>query len=150
MGGYAPRALKDIVRPRRFSGASGRPLNFTVRGQPAGAVAHIGVWRTPHTRAILSAVSPSFEWDPAKDAQNQRKHGVAFADAQLAFLDPARVIAKDLSHSKGEERFYCFGEVGGDVVTVRFTYRGKVIRIFGAGYWRRGKTIYEAQSKVPR
>jgi uncharacterized DUF497 family protein len=47
-------------------------------------------------------VSPSFEWDPAKDAQNQRKHGVAFADARLAFLDPARVIAKDLSHSKGE------------------------------------------------
>jgi uncharacterized DUF497 family protein len=55
-------------------------------------------------------VSPSFEWDPAKDAQNQRKHGVAFVDAQLAFLDPARVIAKDLSHSKGEPRFYCFGE----------------------------------------
>ena len=44
-------------------------------------------------------MSPSFEWDPAKDAQNQRKYGVAFADAQLAFLDPARVIAKDLSHS---------------------------------------------------
>ncbi len=34
------------------------------------------------------------------------KHGVAFVDAQLAFLDPARVIAKDLSHSKGEPRFY--------------------------------------------
>jgi uncharacterized protein len=146
----APRAPGDSVRPRRHPtwvpGPSTSPLEVSRRG----AVAHIGVWRTPHTRAILSAVSPSFEWDPAKDAQNQRKHGVAFADAQLAFLDPARVIAKDLSHSKGEERFYCFGEVGGDVVTVRFTYRGKVIRIFGAGYWRRGKTIYEAQSKVPR
>jgi uncharacterized protein len=88
--------------------------------------------------------------DPAKDAQNQRKHGVAFADAQLAFLDPARVIAKDLSHSKGEPRFYCFGEVGGGVLTVRFTYRADVIRIFGAGYWRRGKRLYEAHSKVPR
>jgi uncharacterized protein len=75
---------------------------------------------------------------------------VAFADAQLAFLDPARVIAKDLSHSKGERRFYCFGEVGGGVLTVRFPYRGDVIRIFGAGYWRRGKSIYEAHSKVPR
>ena len=31
MGGYAPRALEDSVRPRRLSGASGRPLNFTVR-----------------------------------------------------------------------------------------------------------------------
>jgi uncharacterized protein len=75
---------------------------------------------------------------------------VAFADAQLAFLDPAGVIAKDLSHSKGEARFYCFGETGGGVLTVRFTYRGGVIRIVGAGHWRRGKKIYEAQSKVPR
>ena len=31
MDGYAPRALKDSVRPRRLLGASGRPLNFTVR-----------------------------------------------------------------------------------------------------------------------
>jgi uncharacterized protein len=96
--------------------------------------AHISVWCETHTWAILSAVSPSFEWDPAKDAQNQRKHGVAFMDAQLAFLDPERVIAKDLSHSKGEPRFYCFGETGGGVLTVRFAYRGDVIRIIGAGY----------------
>ena len=31
MGGYAPRALEDIVRLRCMLGASGRPLNFTVR-----------------------------------------------------------------------------------------------------------------------
>ena len=28
---FAPRAREDSVRPRRLSGASGRPLNFTVR-----------------------------------------------------------------------------------------------------------------------
>lgn len=28
---------------------------------------------------------------------------------------------------------------------VRFTYREDVIRIIGAGYWRRGKAIYEQQ-----
>ena len=93
---------------------------------------------------------PSFEWDPAKDAQNQRKHGVAFAEAQTAFLDPERVIAKDLSHSHGEARFFCFGQTGSGVLTVRFTYRGRVIRIFGAGYWRRGKRIYEAQRPLHR
>ena len=27
----SPRALGDSVRPRRLVGASGRPLNFTVR-----------------------------------------------------------------------------------------------------------------------
>jgi len=29
----APRALREIVRPRRSSGVVVRPLNFTVRGQ---------------------------------------------------------------------------------------------------------------------
>jgi hypothetical protein len=33
------------------------------------------------------------------------------------------LIAKDVSHSQTEERFYCFGEVDGGVLTVRFTYR---------------------------
>jgi len=31
MGGCAPRAREDILRPRCLVGASGRPLNFTVR-----------------------------------------------------------------------------------------------------------------------
>ncbi len=91
---------------------------------------------------------PSFEWDPAKDAENQRKHGVTFVDAQRAFLDPRRVVARDLSHSRSEQRYYCFGLLGDGVVTVRFTFRGGVIRIFGAGYWRRGKKLYDAQGKV--
>ena len=95
-------------------------------------------------------MASSFEWDPAKDAENQRKHGVSFGEAQLAFLDPRRVIARDKSHSRVEERFYCFGQVSLGVLTVRFTCRGETIRIIGAGYWRRGKAVYEAQRKVQR
>lgn len=87
-----------------------------------------------------------FEWDPAKDKTNQDKHGISFAEAQFAFADPHRVIARDLEHSQAEERFYCFGIVKGGVLTVRFTYRDEVIRIIGAGYWRRGKAIYEQQN----
>lgn len=87
-----------------------------------------------------------FEWDPEKDAENQRKHVVSFLEAQYAFADPRRVIARDLSHSQTEERFYCFGEAGGGVLTVRFTYRASVIRIIGAGYWRKGKSIYEREN----
>jgi len=30
VGGGAPPALKDSMRPRRLSGVSARPLNFTV------------------------------------------------------------------------------------------------------------------------
>ena len=89
-----------------------------------------------------------FEWDPIKDQENQEKHGVAFAMAQLAFADPRRVIAEDLSHSLAEKRYYCSGEVGGGILTVRFTYRSEVIRIYGAGYWRKGKRIYERENSV--
>src|SRR5260364_32240 len=36
-------------------------------------------------------------------------------------------------------------------MTFRFTYRGKTIRIIGAGYWRQGKKIYEqAQTNLPK
>jgi hypothetical protein len=43
-------------------------------------------------------------------------------------------------------RYFCFGMVAGAVVTVRFTYRANRIRIFGAGYWQKGKQIYEQQN----
>jgi hypothetical protein len=89
-----------------------------------------------------------FEWDPAKDRENQRKHGVPFALAQFAFADPRRVIAEDLPHGEAERRFYCFGAVGGGILTVRFTHRAGAIRIFGAGYWRKGKAIYEQDNQV--
>lgn len=36
--------------------------------------------------------------------------------------------------------------VGHGALTVRFAYREGVIRIIGAGYWRRGKKIYEEQN----
>ncbi|OYW39541.1 MAG: hypothetical protein B7Z35_04145 [Hydrogenophilales bacterium 12-61-10] len=84
-----------------------------------------------------------FEWDENKDVENREKHGVAFSLAQYAFADPHRVIAEDLAHSEGEQRYFCFGKVEGGILTVRFTYRSGVIRIFGAGYWRKGKAIYE-------
>ena len=74
--------------------------------------------------------------------------GVAVAIAQFAFADPIRVIAEDLSHTSGEKRYYCFGRVEGEVLTVRFTYRDDAVRIFGAGYWRRGKTIYERENQI--
>lgn len=91
-----------------------------------------------------------FEWDENKDAENQEKHGVAFSLAQYAFADPCRVIAEDLAHSKDEKRHLCFGEVKGGILTVRFTYRGGVVRIFGAGYWWKGKAIYERENQIHR
>jgi uncharacterized protein len=90
----------------------------------------------------------SFEWDPKKDLVNNAKHGVSFSEAQTAFTDPDRVIAEDLSHGHSEKRYYCFGKVGDGILTVRFTYRLHRIRIFGAGYWRKGKQIYERENQI--
>lgn len=87
--------------------------------------------------------TPLFEWDERKNAENRRKHGVSFEEAQRAFLDPRRVLARDESHGGAEARFYCFGRVGGGVLTVRYTMRGQRIRIIGAGYWRKGRKAYE-------
>jgi uncharacterized DUF497 family protein len=89
-----------------------------------------------------------FDWDPGKDRANRVKHGVSFAEAQIAFADRRRVIAEDVAHSAAERRFYCFGRVRGGVMPVRFTYRGSVIRIFGAGYWRKGKQLYERKNQI--
>lgn len=81
----------------------------------------------------------TFEWDRDKDEENRLKHGVSFSEAQSAFLDPERVIAEDVAHSSHEKRYYCFGRVGGGVMTVRFTFRRESVRIIGAGYWRKGR-----------
>ncbi len=89
-----------------------------------------------------------FEWDKRKDAHNQAKHGVPFALAQYAFADPKRVIAEDVIHSSKEQRYFCLGRVDDGIMTVRFTYRTGVVRIFGAGYWRKGKVIYERENQV--
>lgn len=58
---------------------------------------------------------------------------MSFAEAQYASADPIRVIAVNLGHSASEQRYFCFGSVPMGVLTVRFTYRGGVIRIIGAG-----------------
>jgi uncharacterized protein len=91
-----------------------------------------------------------FEWDDAKDRLNQEKHGVSFRLAEHAFADPHRILVEDVSHSGEEKRLFCIGKVGDGILTVRFTYRNEAIRIFGAGYWRRGKQVYEEQNHIQR
>ena len=85
----------------------------------------------------------TFEWDAAKNKQNTEKHKISFEEAQYAFLDSKRIIVEDKKHSGGEERFFCIGKIESGIVTVRFTIRKNVIRLFGAGYWREGKQRYE-------
>jgi hypothetical protein len=89
-------------------------------------------------------MSMTFEWDEKKNRENIRKHETPFYEGQRAFLDKDKVVLDDVLHStRLEKRYFCLGKVDGRVLTVRFTTRGHVIRIFGAGYWRKGAILYE-------
>ncbi len=83
-----------------------------------------------------------FEWDPAKDTINRAKHGVGSSLPNRRSWTPCASLP-NTSHGGGERRYFCFGRIEDAVMTVRFTWRNQRIRIFGAGYWRKGKTIYE-------
>lgn len=115
-----------------------------------------------------------FDWDRDKEAVNVAKHGVDFSEAQSAFADPLLVLASDKGHSQKEPRLFCIGRSGRGGIDsrcqslfrfprgldrlpigfparrvhtlLRFTYRGETIRIIGAGYWRKGKKIYEEKN----
>ncbi|MCL2202760.1 MAG: BrnT family toxin [Defluviitaleaceae bacterium] len=86
-----------------------------------------------------------FEWDEQKNQTNQKSHGLSFAQASQAFYDPMHIIIEDVAHSKNEPRYFLIGFDGAGVATVRFTLRDEHIRIIGAGYWRKGKKLYEGR-----
>lgn len=90
-------------------------------------------------------ISGSFIWDQRKELANVKKHGVDFTTAAEAFKDAKRKIYIDSRHSKHEGRFFCIGKVDEKILTVRFIYRQDKIRIFGAGYWRKGRDYYEKE-----
>ena len=84
-----------------------------------------------------------FCWSEAKEKANILRHGLSFREAIEAFSDVHRIVAKDDKHSLEEERLFCIGRVSGRVATVRFTYREELVRVFGAGFWRKGRKLYE-------
>jgi uncharacterized DUF497 family protein len=88
-----------------------------------------------------------FEWDNKKEQENIKKHGISFIEAKEVFYDESRVIAVDEKHSQKEPRMFCIGNIGKGVVTVRFIYNNGAIRIFEAGYWRKGRSFYEEKNQ---
>ncbi len=130
-------------------GGAGQPGCYGTKKPYKKPYFYIDTFSPPIYYNLMSKRS-DFEWDSKKDKQNQEKHGVSFALAQLAFLDTDRVILEDLEHSENEKRFYCLGRVSDAIMTVRFTYRKNKIRIIGAGYWRKGKKIYERENQIHR
>ena len=68
-----------------------------------------------------------FEFDPAKSASNERKHGINFLDAQALWLDPDRLEIR--ARSLDEERTQVVGTIAKRVWSAFVTIRGDRIRI---------------------
>ena len=75
-----------------------------------------------------------FEWDPAKDLENQRKHGLSFGDAVRVFdSEDLCLDIFDESHSDTEERFITIGPVHDGLVLVVWTEREMdIVRLISA------------------
>ncbi|MFA6442562.1 MAG: BrnT family toxin [Sterolibacterium sp.] len=73
-----------------------------------------------------------FEFDPAKNIANIKKHGVDLADVEGVFYDQSAVTVEDNDHD--EQRFVTIGmDDFGRILVVCYTYRGKAaIRLISA------------------
>lgn len=80
----------------------------------------------------------NFEWDPVKEKQNVKKHGVNFQRASKIFLDPFAISIFDEEHSENEDRWITIGAEASEVLLVVIhTFRDEkvesaVIRIISA------------------
>lgn len=73
-----------------------------------------------------------FQFDPTKAANNLRKHGVSFADAEGVFFDPL-AIHRDDPDAEGEERFVAVGlGSAGQFLVVVYALRDDEIRVISA------------------
>ncbi len=77
-----------------------------------------------------------FEWDPAKDAANEAKHGLGFEEASELFANGGDYLEiLDDPHSVEEERFIAIGPIRRGIVLVVWTERdGDTVRIISARF----------------
>ena len=74
-----------------------------------------------------------FEWDAAKAAANEEKHGVTFDEAKTVFGDPYARSRPDPLHSSDEDRWITLGfSDDARLLVVVHTDRGEVVRIISA------------------
>lgn len=87
----------------------------------------------------------TFLWDPSKEEQNHRKHGIGFHEASTILEDPLSTTFADPAHSRGEQRYVTIGTSRrGRTLVVAHADRGEVIRIISARRaTRRERRFYE-------
>ena len=92
-----------------------------------------------------------FEWDPVKDIENRRKHGITFEEAETVFDDDLGNAFPDPDHSFDEERFLIVGNSSKlRLLIVSYAERSGVYRIISARPLTRAeRRQYEASIKRP-
>jgi hypothetical protein len=74
-----------------------------------------------------------FEWNTIKSEENFKKHGVSFAEAELAFEDFYAIEEFDDEHSTAEEtRYKMLATAGAKILVVVYAMRGENFRIISA------------------
>jgi uncharacterized DUF497 family protein len=73
-----------------------------------------------------------FEWDENKNAENFKKHGVSFEEAEKAFEDENAVELFDELNSDTEIRFQIIALSSKRLLFVAFTVRKEIVRIISA------------------
>jgi uncharacterized DUF497 family protein len=69
-----------------------------------------------------------FEFDPAKDEANLRKHGLRLAFGMQVFDGPYHAILPSHRLVDGEDRYKAVGLVDGRLFTLVHTWRGEKLR----------------------
>jgi uncharacterized DUF497 family protein len=78
-------------------------------------------------------MTPDFEWDAEKAADNFKNHEVAFDEAVMVFADPLANIFDDPDHSGDERRELIIGHSTEQrLLVVSFTDRSRRTRIISA------------------
>jgi uncharacterized DUF497 family protein len=70
-----------------------------------------------------------FDWDPAKSASNEAKHGLSLADASVLWAGPVVTLP---SKRPGEMRHLAIGLIEGRHWTVVYAPRGDHFRLISA------------------
>ena len=72
-----------------------------------------------------------FEWDPAKNEANLKKHGIDFTGAQMIW-DGSVITLQSAQEQHGEIRYLAIGLYKGREITVVYTQREQTIRLIPA------------------
>jgi uncharacterized DUF497 family protein len=89
-----------------------------------------------------------FEYDPDKSAENKRKHGVDFEEAQALWADPGLVEIP--ARTSDEPRWLLIGKIGENHWSAVVTRRGENIRLISVRRSRDEEVrIYESEDIGP-